>query len=255
MMLFSNDRSDLAVRNQNGHYNVITDVRTAVPSLAGICPGAAATPGHTTACAEAENDVKWMQQTAAQSLTFCALVGEDGGRLGVGALRFVNFLASDAGSSMGERRPSCASLCSARAAPPSRGAARSSYVLVNECSPNGGQRGRSCHGSLPRVEPKCRPAATRTRARPTGYAAATPPLPPPMFPPQTTAARDPALDLHGAPVSFATGGASPVTALNFPPFMAAPFELKLGLIQTQMAQKPMFQTEVCARALHASQKF
>ena len=175
MMLFSNDRSDLAVRNQNGHNNVITDELTAVPSLAGICPGAAATPGHTTACAEAENDVKWMQQTAAQSLTFCALVGEDGGRLGVGALRFVNFLASDAGSSMGERRPSCASLCSARAAPPSRGAARSSYVLVNECSPNGGQRGRSCHGSLPRVEPKCRPVATRTRARPTGYAAATPP--------------------------------------------------------------------------------
>ena len=91
---------------------------TAVPSLAGICPGAAATPGHTIACAEAENEVKWMQQTAAQSLTFCALVGEDGGRLGVGALRFVNFLASDAGSSM----PSCASLCSACAAPPSRGA-------------------------------------------------------------------------------------------------------------------------------------
>ena len=45
-----------------------------------------------------------MQQTAAQSLTFCALVAEDGGHLGVGALRFVNFLASDAGSSMGERR-------------------------------------------------------------------------------------------------------------------------------------------------------
>ena len=73
-----------------------------------------------------------------------------------------------------------------------------------------------------------------------------PPLPPPMLPPRTTVARDPALDLHGAPVSFATGGASPVTALNFPPFMAAPFELELGLIQTQMAQKPMFQTEVCA---------
>ena len=43
MMLFSNDRSDLAVCNQNGHYNVSTDVGTAVPSLAGICPGAAAT--------------------------------------------------------------------------------------------------------------------------------------------------------------------------------------------------------------------
>ena len=35
--------------------------------------------------------------------------------------------------------------------------------------------------------------------------------PPPMLPPQTTAARDPALDLLSAPVSFATGGASPLT--------------------------------------------
>ena len=63
-----------------------------------------------------------------------------------------------------------------------------------------------------------------------------PPFPPPLFPPQTTAARDPALDLLSAPVSFATGGASPLTALNFPPFMAAPFKLELGLIQTQMAK-------------------
>ena len=59
MMLFSNDRSDLAVRNQNGHYNVITDVLTAVPSLAGICPGAAATPGHAALFSEAETDAKW----------------------------------------------------------------------------------------------------------------------------------------------------------------------------------------------------
>ena len=114
---------------QNGHYNIITDVRTAVPSLAGICPGAAATPGHTTACAEAENEVKWMQQTAAQSLTFCALVGEDGGRLGDGTLRFVNFLASDAGSSM----PSCASLCSARAAPPSKKKGGGCTFILRAC--------------------------------------------------------------------------------------------------------------------------
>ena len=45
-----------------------------------------------------------MQQAAAQGLTFYALVSEDGGRLGDGTLRFVNFLASHAGSSMGERR-------------------------------------------------------------------------------------------------------------------------------------------------------
>jgi hypothetical protein len=42
-----NDRPDLALRNQIGHFNTITDVRTAVPSLAPTCPGAAATPGHT----------------------------------------------------------------------------------------------------------------------------------------------------------------------------------------------------------------
>ena len=108
-----------------------TDVRTAVPSLAGICPGAAATPGHTTACAEAENDVKWMQQTAAQALTFCALLGEDGGRLGDGTLRFVNFLALDAGSSMGSG--GLFVLRSATRALRHRqgGPARSSYVLFN----------------------------------------------------------------------------------------------------------------------------
>ena len=45
-----------------------------------------------------------MRQAAAQGLAFHALVSEDGGRLGVGAARFVNFLATHAGSSMGERR-------------------------------------------------------------------------------------------------------------------------------------------------------
>ena len=96
MMLFSNDRPDLAVCNKNGHYNVITDVRTAVRSLAGICPDAAATPGHAALLSEIEKDAKWMQQAAAQGLTFHALVSEDGGRLGDGTLRFVNFLATHA---------------------------------------------------------------------------------------------------------------------------------------------------------------
>ena len=45
-----------------------------------------------------------MRQAATQGLVFHALVSEDGGRLGVGAVRFVNFLATHAGSSMGERR-------------------------------------------------------------------------------------------------------------------------------------------------------
>jgi hypothetical protein len=218
---------------------VITDVRTAAPSLAGICPGASATPGPTTACAEAENDVKWMQQTAAQGLTFCALFGEDGGRLGDGTLRFVNFLALDAGSSMGS-----GGLCVLRSAARALrhrqgGPARSSYVLVNECSPNGGQRGRSCHGSLPRWSPYAAlppPELAHGQPGTQPLPPPPPPSPPPLFPPQTTAARDPALDLLNAPVSFATGGASPLIALKFPPFLAAPFKLELGLIQTQMAK-------------------
>ena len=45
-----------------------------------------------------------MRQAAAQGLAFHALVSEDGGYLGDGAVRFVNFLATHAGSSMGERR-------------------------------------------------------------------------------------------------------------------------------------------------------
>ena len=92
------------VRNKNGHYNAITDVRTAGPSLAGICPGAAATPGHAALLSEVEKDAKWMRQAAAQGLALHALFCEDGGRLGVGTARFVSFLATHAGSSMGERR-------------------------------------------------------------------------------------------------------------------------------------------------------
>ena len=61
MVLFSNDRPDLAVRNKSGHYNAIADVRTAVPSLTGICPGAATTPGHAALLSEAEKDAKWMR--------------------------------------------------------------------------------------------------------------------------------------------------------------------------------------------------
>ena len=119
------------------------------------------------------------------------------------------------------------------------GPARSSYVLVNESSPKGGQRGRSCHGSLPRWSPNAAlPPPELPHGQP-GLQPLPPPthtFPPPLFPPQTTAARDLALDLLSAPVSFTTGGSSPFPALNFPRFMAAPFELELGLIQTEMAK-------------------
>ena len=69
-----------------------------MPSLAGICPGAAAKLGHAALLSEAEKDAKWMRQAAAQGSAFHALVNEDGGYLGSGAVRFVNFLATHAGS-------------------------------------------------------------------------------------------------------------------------------------------------------------
>ena len=45
-----------------------------------------------------------MPQATAQGLSFFALVSEVGGRLGVGAKRFVGLLASHAGTSVGERK-------------------------------------------------------------------------------------------------------------------------------------------------------
>jgi hypothetical protein len=130
-------------RNENGHYSAITDVRTAVPSLAGICPGAAATPGHADLLYEVAKDTKWMRQAAARGLVFHALVSEDGGRLGVGAVRFVNFLATHAGSSMGERRAFVSfALQRLRCATTVKGGC----ALINDRSPSGGGPSRSCRG-------------------------------------------------------------------------------------------------------------
>ena len=195
MMLFSNDRPDLAVRNKNCHYNVITDVRTAVPSLAGICPGAAATPGHAALLSEVEKDAKWMRQAAAQGLAFFALVSEDGGYLGDGAVRFVNFLATHAGSSMGERRAFVSFALQRLRCATVKGAC----ALINERSPSGSGPSRSCRGLLPLPEPKGRPAATRTRivpgnhlGAPSPWHATTFPTPPP-FPQRAAVPWDPAL--------------------------------------------------------------
>ena len=211
MMLFSNDRPDLAVRNDNGHYNVITDVRTAVPSLAGICPGAAATPGHAALLSEVEKDAKWMRQAAAQGLAFHALVSEDGGRLGVGAVRFVNFLATHAGSSMGERRAFVSFALQRLRCATVKGAC----ALINERSPSGGGPSRSCRGLLPLPEPKGRPAATRTRTVPGTHLGAPPPWhattfpTPPPFPQRAAVPWDPALpsvvDDPGPPASPTAG--------------------------------------------------
>ena len=76
-------------------------------------------------------------------MAFHALVSEDGGRLGVGAVRFVNFLATHAGSSMGERRAFVSfALQRLRCATTVKGGC----ALINDRSPSGGGPSRSCRG-------------------------------------------------------------------------------------------------------------
>ena len=166
-----------------------------MPSLAGICPGAAATPGHAALLSEVEKDAKWMRQAAARGLAFRALVSEDGGYLGSGAVRSVNFLATHDGPSMGERwafvsfalqRLRCATV-------------KGACALINERSPSGGGPSHSCRGLLPLSEPKGRPAATRTWTVPGTHLGAPPPWhattfpTPPPFPPRAAMPWDPAL--------------------------------------------------------------
>ena len=54
----SNDRPDLALRDQFGRMCVIVDVRTTVVSVDGTCIGTAATPGHAAACGFILKDAK-----------------------------------------------------------------------------------------------------------------------------------------------------------------------------------------------------
>jgi hypothetical protein len=130
---------------------------------------------------------------------------------------FIDLLASYAGTSMGERR-ACVpfALLGVRCA-----TIKGDCALINGRPPLRRSTGSSCHGFLPLAEPKC-------RLRPPGLANSQPgtlPLPPP-FPPR-----------------LATGGAPSLLHCTFPPlsppFTAAPFELELELIKSQMAQKPM----------------
>ena len=126
------------------------------------CPGAAATPGHAAAVGAAAKDAKWVPQAAAQGLSFYALVSEDGGRLGDGALRFVDLLASHAGTSVGERRAFVTFALQRLRCATVKGAC----ALINSRSPSGSQPGRRCRGLLPLSEPKPRPAASQPRAAP-----------------------------------------------------------------------------------------
>ena len=88
-----------------------------------------------------------------------------------GAVRFVNFLATHAGSSMGERRAFVSFALQRLRCATVKGAC----ALINERSPSGGGPSRSCRGLLPLPEPKGRPAATRTRAVPGTHPGAPPP--------------------------------------------------------------------------------
>jgi hypothetical protein len=101
-----------------------------------------------------------MRQASARGLAFRVLVSEDGGRLGNGAVHFVNFLASHAGSSMGGRRAFVSFALQRFRCATVKGAC----ALINERSPSGGESGRSCRGLLPLSEPKGRPMASQTRA-------------------------------------------------------------------------------------------
>ena len=106
MMLFSKYRPDIGIYDTTTMMQcvMILDVRTAVVTVGKICPAAAATPGHAAAAAATDKDAKWVPQASAQGLTFHALVSEDGGRLGAGALLFVEHPASHAGASPQERK-------------------------------------------------------------------------------------------------------------------------------------------------------
>jgi hypothetical protein len=144
-------------------------------------------------------------------LAFHALVSEDGGRLGIGAVCFVNFLAAHAGTSVGERRAFVSFALQRLRCATVKGAC----ALINERSPSGGEPGRSCRGLLPLPEPKGRPMATRPRAAPRNYLDTPPPWhsttfpTPPPFLPNATATRDPALpgifDNSGPPASPTAG--------------------------------------------------
>jgi hypothetical protein len=73
MMLFSNDRPDLALHEKLCFFTAVADFRTVVPSNDGECLGAAATLGHAAAVGAAAKESKWVPQATAQGLSFFAL--------------------------------------------------------------------------------------------------------------------------------------------------------------------------------------
>jgi hypothetical protein len=105
MMLFSNGRSDLALHDRLGFFTVVADIRTVVPSNDGEFPRATATPGHAAAVGAAAKDSKCgCPRQRPRACPSSPLSAKTAAALEFGALRFVDLLASHAGTSVGKRR-------------------------------------------------------------------------------------------------------------------------------------------------------
>ena len=102
-MLHYHSRPDWVVLLGGSQADVIADMRTAVVSIDGSCNGAAATAGHAAAQAATAKESKWVPQAAAQGLRFFAFVIECYGRLGDGALAYLDWIASRLGGPVSDR--------------------------------------------------------------------------------------------------------------------------------------------------------
>jgi hypothetical protein len=183
IMLHSNDRPDLALRDPHGCIRMIADVRTASVSVYGTCRGAAATSGHAAACGATLKDTKWLSQAIAQGLTHFSLVAEDGGALGPTIANFIALLASKAGGSSTERDAFTIFVTQHIRAVSMRGV---SDILVSRF-PAGAIPRAPRRSLLPLAQPKPRPATTRLLQMPRSQSVVAPwqlaalPIPPGPF--------------------------------------------------------------------------
>ena len=190
-MLHSNDRPDLALRDQFGRLCVLVDVRTTVVSVDGTCIGAAATPGHAAACGVILKDAKRIPQAVAKGLVHYSLMVEDGGALSRAISNCISSLASKAEGSSAERDAYTSYVTQRIRAACMKGV---SDTLVSRV-PAGANPRAPCRSLLPLAQPKPRPAATRPLQVPRPRALIAPwqsvaLLIPPglLFPPQPTGA-------------------------------------------------------------------
>ena len=223
MMFFSNDRPDMSIYDASTMMRcvMILDVRTAVVTVDKVCSGAAAKPGHAAAAAATDKDAKWVPQASAQGLTFHALVSEDGGRLGAGALLFVEYLASHAGASPQERQAFATYALQRLRFATVKGAC----TVINARLSSGSPPERQCRDLLPLGQPKPRPGASRARALPRA-AAPAPPWQHTRFPPSPLLPQQLPWGLPPLPAPtpgvVALEGATPLACPAFPAALASP---------------------------------